>query len=84
MNENRYFCIKNTKSTHLSVQDNLYFFQGTKFGEFLFQFPLRRVKTESKNTETVGHFWGIPTSDMPPSVTHGGSTSRPGKTKKKG
>ena len=84
MNENRYFCITNIKSTYLSIQDNLYFFQGTEFGEFLFQFPLRRVKTESKNTETVGHFWGVPTSDMPPSVTHGGSTSRPGKTKKKG
>lgn len=71
--------LNNYSSTHLSVKDNLYFFQGPKFGELFFQFPFGCVETESKNTEAVGHVWSIPTSNMPPTVTHGGSTSRPEK-----
>ena len=71
--------IGNLWLTHLSVKDNLYFFQGPEFGEFFFYFPFGCVETESKNAEAVGHFWSIPTSNMPPTVTHGGSTSRPEK-----
>ena len=55
----------------------MYFFQGPEFGELFFQFPFGCVETESKNTEAVGHIWSIPTSNMPPTVTHGGPTSRP-------
>ena len=69
--------LNNYLTTHLSVKDNLYFFQGPEFGELFFQFPFGCVETESKNTEAVGHIWSIPTSNMPPTVTHGGSTSRP-------
>lgn len=62
--------------TYLSIKDDLNFGQRSEPGEFLLDFPLRGVKTQSEYADAVVDWRSIPVAEMTTTVRHRGTAEK--------